>query len=46
MDRSYTRNSGMIRRLNWQRLVGALAVEPGLAYLVAGLERKYGIRPY
>ena len=36
---------GLIRRLCWQRLAGQLAKEPKLAYLVAGLERKYGIRP-
>ena len=36
---------GLIRRLSWQHLAGELAKEPKLAYLVAGLERKYGIRP-
>ncbi len=36
---------GLIRRLSWQRLVGALARAPEMAYLVAGLEEKYGIRP-
>ena len=34
---------GLIRRLSWQRLTGALAVAPELAYLVAALEEKYGI---
>ncbi len=36
---------GLIRRLSWQRLVGAITCAPELAYLVAGLEGKYGIRP-
>ena len=36
---------GLIRRLSWQRLVGAFTCAPELAYLVAGLEGKYGIRP-
>ena len=36
-----SRIPGLIRRLSWQRLAGALA--PALAYLVAGLEGKYGI---
>ena len=36
---------GLIRRLSWQRLVGALAGALELAYLVAGLEGKFGIRP-
>ena len=36
---------GLIRRLSRQRLVGALARAPELAYLVAGLGEKYGIRP-
>ena len=39
------RAPGLLRRLSWQRLAGALAGAPELAYLVAGLERKYGIRP-
>ena len=34
---------GLIRRLSWQRLTGALARAPELAYLVAALEEKYGI---
>ena len=34
---------GLIRRLSWQRLTGALAGAPELAYLVAALEEKYGI---
>ena len=36
---------GLIRRLSWQRLVGALTGAPEFTYLVAGLEGKYGIRP-
>ena len=36
---------GLLRRLSWQRLVDALAGAPELAYLVAGLEGKFGIRP-
>lgn len=36
---------GLFRRLSWQRLAGAFAGAPELAYLVAGLEDKYGIRP-
>ncbi len=38
-----SRIPGLIRRLSWQRLAGALAPAPELAYLVAGLEGKYGI---
>ena len=34
---------GLIRRLSWQRLTGALAGAPEFAYLVAALEEKYGI---
>ena len=36
---------GLIRRLSWQRLVGAFACVPELRYLLAGLEGKYGIVP-
>ena len=36
---------GLFRRLSWQRLAGALAGAPELAYLATGLESKYGIRP-
>ncbi len=36
---------GLIRQLSWQRLAGALMDAPDLAYLVAGVEGKYGIRP-
>ena len=36
---------GLFRRLSWQCLAGAFAGTPELAYLVAGLEGKYGIRP-
>ena len=36
---------GLIRRLSWQRLVGAFTGAKELAYLVTGLEGKYGIRP-
>ena len=40
------RGPELIRRLSWQRLAAALATAPDLAYLVAGLEGKYGIRPH
>ena len=36
---------GLFRRLSWQRLASAFTDAPELAYLVAGLEGKYGIRP-
>ena len=36
---------GLIRRLSWQRLAGGLTGVGELAYLVAGLEGKYGIKP-
>ena len=36
---------GLLRRLSWQRLAGALTGAPEFAYLVAGLAGKYGIRP-
>ena len=36
---------GLFRRLSWQRLAGAFTGAPELAYLVSGLEGKYGIRP-
>ena len=36
---------GMFRRLSWQRLVGAFTGALELAYLMEGLEGKYGIRP-
>ena len=42
---SACRVPGLIRRLNWQRLVGAFTCAPELAYLLSGLEGKYGIRP-
>lgn len=35
---------GLFRRVSWQRVAGALAAAPELAYLVAGLEGKYGIK--
>ena len=41
---SASRVPGLIRRLSWQRLVGAFACAPELGYLLAGLEGKYGIR--
>ena len=36
---------GIVRRLSWQRLMVAIARAPELAYLVDGIERKYGIEP-
>ena len=36
---------GRLRRLSWQRLLLALAEAPELAYLVKGVEEKYGLRP-
>ena len=42
---SACRVPGLIRRLSWQRLVNALTCAPELAYLLTGLEGKYGIRP-
>ena len=36
---------GLIRRLSWQRLADAFTCAPELAYLLGGLEGKYGIRP-
>ena len=42
---SSCRVPGLIRRLSWQRLVGAFTCAPELSYLLAGLEGKYGIRP-
>ena len=41
---SACRAPGLIRRLSWQRLVGAFTCAPEFGYLVAGLEGKYGIR--
>ena len=35
----------LLRRLSWQRLLVALAEAPELAYLVKGVEEKYGLRP-
>ena len=35
---------GLFRRVSWQRVAGALAAAPEFAYLVAGLEGKYGIQ--
>ncbi len=40
-----SREPGLIRRLSWQCLAAALAKAPELAYLVSGLEGKYGIEP-
>ena len=34
---------GLFRRVSWQRIAGALADAPELAYLVAGLKVKYGL---
>ena len=42
---SACRIPGLIRRLSWQRLVHAFTCAPELAYLLVGLEGKYGIRP-
>jgi len=42
---SACRVPGLIRRLSWQRLVGAFAYAPEFHYLLDGLEGKYGIRP-
>ena len=42
---SACRVPGLIRRLSWQRLVGAFTCAPELTYLLAGLEGKYSIRP-
>ncbi len=42
---SASRIPGLIRRLSWQRLTGAIARAPELGYLLAGLEDKYGIVP-
>ena len=42
---SASRVPGLIRRLSWQRLAGAFMCAPELAYLLAGLEGKYGIKP-
>ena len=42
---SACRVPGLIRRLSWQRLVNAFTCAPELAYLLSGLEGKYGIRP-
>jgi len=36
---------GLLRRLSWQRLMAALMHSRELAYLVDGVERKYGIKP-
>ena len=36
---------GLLRRLSWQRVMAALAHGPEFAYLVDGVERKYGIKP-
>ena len=41
---SACRVPGLIRRLSWQHLVDAFTCAPELAYLLAGLEGKYGIR--
>ena len=42
---SACRVPGLIRHLSWQRLIDAFTCAPELAYLVSGLEGKYGIRP-
>lgn len=42
---SACRVPGLIRRLSWQRLVDAFTCAPELAYLLVGLEGRYGIRP-
>ena len=36
---------GLVRRLSWQRLMAALADTAGLAYLVDGVAKKYGLEP-
>lgn len=36
---------GLFRRVSWQRVARALTAAPELAYLVTGLEQKYGIAP-
>ena len=36
---------GLLRRLSWQRLLGALCVAPELTYLVDGVRMKYGLEP-
>ena len=40
-----SRVPGLLRRLSWQCLVPAIARAPELAYLVEGMERKYGLKP-
>lgn len=37
------RHQGLFRRLSWQRLLTSLAAAPELAYLVYGLQEKYGL---
>ena len=36
---------GLVRRVSWQRLMAALADTAGLAYLVDGVAKKYGLEP-
>ena len=36
---------GLLRRLSWQRLVGAVAPAPELTYLIDGIRTKYGLQP-
>ena len=36
---------GLVRRVSWQRLMAALADTAGLAYLVDGVGKKYGLEP-
>ncbi len=36
---------GLLRRLSWQRLMGAIARAPELGYLVDGVSKKYGLEP-
>lgn len=36
---------GLVRGVSWQRIAGSLTAAPELKYLVAGLNKKYGISP-
>ena len=36
---------GLLRRLSWQRMLVATGRASELAYLVDGVERKYGLKP-
>ncbi len=42
---SSCRVPGLLRRLSWQRLLTALTRASELAYLIEGVEQKYGLRP-